>query len=100
MTTKNDSEDRTQMYAAEIAEAEAQRKKMAAQIESDFGFEFREMHAAERSVMERMLKTYESMTDTEKHDLHAWEAKWVTGSGEFGSSDWPGWAAVHARLAH
>ncbi len=28
--------------------------------------------------------------------LAAWEREHVTGSGEFGTSDWPGWAASPA----
>ncbi len=40
---------------------------------------------------------YCAMSDTEKARLAAWEADNVDGSGEFGTSDWPGWERILDR---
>lgn len=38
-----------------------------------------------------MMGCYATMPVREREELHAWEAKFVDGSGAFGTSDWPGW---------
>lgn len=48
---------------------------------------------------ERMLELSEQLTPTERAELDAWE-KAHLGDGVTCSSDWPGWAAVLARLSH
>lgn len=39
-----------------------------------------------------MYGVYQAMSDEEKQDLHQWEQEYVDGSGDFVTSDWPGWA--------
>ncbi|WP_372240635.1 GIY-YIG nuclease family protein [Pseudomonas sp. R4-34-07] len=38
-----------------------------------------------------MVGCYSALSIGEREYLHAWEAKFVDGSGEYGTSDWPGW---------
>ncbi|MCZ8254465.1 MAG: hypothetical protein O9327_02135 [Polaromonas sp.] len=49
---------------------------------------------------ERMVALSSRMTQEEKDELLAWEREHVTGDGKFGTTDWPGWKAVVARLTH
>lgn len=49
---------------------------------------------------ERIIKAATVMGDAEKIELAEWEKKHVTGTGELGTSDWPGWEAVIARISH
>lgn len=49
---------------------------------------------------ERIVKAAMVMTDAEKEELAKWEAECVKGDGEVGTSDWPGWEAVVARISH
>ncbi|MDU4254516.1 hypothetical protein [Pseudomonas sp.] len=49
---------------------------------------------------ERMVKAATVMTDQEKAALAEWEKTHVTGNGDFGTSDWPGWEAVISRISH
>lgn len=49
---------------------------------------------------ERMISAHQRMTETEKQDLYAWEARHLGIDGQACSMDWPGWAAVYARLEH
>jgi hypothetical protein len=49
---------------------------------------------------ERIVTLYPQMTSEEKYALHDWEKTYVTGAGEFATSDWPGWKAVVDRLSH
>ncbi|MES2670191.1 MAG: GIY-YIG nuclease family protein [Pseudomonadota bacterium] len=38
-----------------------------------------------------MYGCYEAMPEDQRVALHAWEAKYVDGSGTYSTSDWPGW---------
>ena len=38
-----------------------------------------------------MLGCYAAMPEAERAELLAWEKIWVTGDGQRGTSDWPGW---------
>jgi hypothetical protein len=40
------------------------------------------------------------MSDAEKEALAEWEKAHVTGSGDYGTSDWPGWDAIISRIPH
>ena len=51
-------------------------------------------------TVERVVAAYDVMTADEKAALHAWEALNVTGDGQFGTTDWPGWRSVFSRIAH
>ncbi|PPS60243.1 hypothetical protein [Pseudomonas sp. BRM28] len=55
---------------------------------------------AQIARFERIIKATMVMTEAEKTALAEWEKKHVTGTGEFGTSDWPGWEAVIARISH
>lgn len=50
-------------------------------------------------TVERILAMHPKMTEGEKQKLAEWE-KVSLGSGEKGTTDWPGWADVIARLSH
>lgn len=49
---------------------------------------------------ERIVKAATAMTEEEKKDLNEWEKTHVTGDGEFGTADWPGWDPIIARISH
>ncbi|MPQ69469.1 hypothetical protein [Pseudomonas sp. MWU12-2323] len=49
---------------------------------------------------ERIIKAATIMTEAEKKALSEWEAIHVTGSGDYGTSDWPGWEAIIPRITH
>ena len=49
---------------------------------------------------ERIIKAATVMSDAEKIALAEWEKEHVTGAGELGTSDWPGWEAVISRISH
>ncbi|MBM5458729.1 hypothetical protein H8F21_14270 [Pseudomonas sp. P66] len=49
---------------------------------------------------ERIIKAATAMTDAEKVALAEWEVEHVTGSGDHGTSDWPGWEAIINRISH
>lgn len=49
---------------------------------------------------ERIIKAATAMTEAEKQALAEWEKEHVTGSGDFGTSDWPGWDDVISRITH
>lgn len=49
---------------------------------------------------ERIIKAATIMTEVEKEALVEWEKVHVTGSGDFGTSDWPGWNGLIARITH
>jgi hypothetical protein len=49
---------------------------------------------------ERIVAFYPQMTDQEKENLSAWEKKFVTGNGAYGTNDWPGWKDIVKRLSH
>lgn len=46
---------------------------------------------------ERIIKAATIMTEAEKEALAAWEKLHVSGNGDNGTSDWPGWDAVISR---
>jgi hypothetical protein len=50
-------------------------------------------------TVERILTMHPCMTDEEQQALRAWEQANLP-SQTVGSSDWPGWPAVVARLGH
>lgn len=50
--------------------------------------------------LERIAAAEPHMTASEKELLATWERHNVTGDGRYGTSDWPGWAAVLARTGH
>lgn len=50
-------------------------------------------------TIERMMFMHPKMTDGEKNALAEWE-KINLGPGGQGTSDWPGWKDVCARLSH
>lgn len=50
-------------------------------------------------TVERMLTMYPQMTHAERQALKAWEQANLP-SQTVGSSDWPGWPGVAARLGH
>lgn len=50
-------------------------------------------------TVERMLSMIPQMTSEEKMALDAWE-KDNLGEGGKGTTDWPGWSDVAARLSH
>lgn len=50
-------------------------------------------------TVERILAMHPKMTEGEKQALAEWEEVSL-GSGEVGTTDWPGWADVFARLSH
>lgn len=50
-------------------------------------------------TLDRIMAMHPMMTDSEKHALNEWE-RVNLGSGEKGTSDWPGWKDVFARLSH
>lgn len=50
-------------------------------------------------TVERMLSVYPKMTEDEQKALAEWEQSNL-GAGGKGTSDWPGWSAVCARLSH
>lgn len=50
-------------------------------------------------TVERMLAIFPKMTEGEKQALEEWE-KVNLGSVEKGTTDWPGWTDVYARLSH
>lgn len=41
---------------------------------------------------------YSAMPRRDREALHAWEVKHVTGSGLYGTSDWPGWQKYIGKL--
>lgn len=49
---------------------------------------------------ERIIKAATVMSEQEKIALAKWEKTHVTGSGDFGTSDWPGWEAIISRISH
>lgn len=50
-------------------------------------------------TVERILAMHPNMTEAEKLALADWEAANL-GSGDLGTTDWPGWSDVYARLSH
>jgi len=50
-------------------------------------------------TVERMLAMHPKMTEDERNALAAWEQANL-GKGDKGTSDWPGWSTVSARLSH
>ncbi|PMV25253.1 hypothetical protein C1X21_12535 [Pseudomonas sp. FW305-3-2-15-A-LB2] len=46
-----------------------------------------------------MVGCYSALPLCEREILHAWEAEHVDGSGEYGTSDWPGWQKYIGALA-
>lgn len=55
---------------------------------------------ARLAMLERLVDASEHLTAQERAELVEWERKHVTGDAKFGTSDWPGWPAVIARLQH
>lgn len=55
---------------------------------------------AQLARYERIIKAATVMCEQEKDSLAEWEKTNVTGSGDFGTSDWPGWEAVISRISH
>ena len=51
-------------------------------------------------MLKRLVDASEHLTAQERAELVEWERKRVTGDAKFGTSDWPGWPAVIARLQH
>jgi hypothetical protein len=49
---------------------------------------------------ERIIKAADAMTQQEKHALELWELENITGDGNLGTSDWPGWDEVISRISH
>jgi hypothetical protein len=49
---------------------------------------------------ERIIKAAGAMTRQEKHALELWELENITGDGNLGTSDWPGWDEVISRISH
>lgn len=49
---------------------------------------------------ERIVKAGMAMNDREKAELAEWEKVHVTGDGQFGTTDWPGWDAIINRISH
>lgn len=49
--------------------------------------------------MERIMQAHSQMTTDEIATLKAWE-KENLGKGTLGTTDWPGWAAIIARISH
>ncbi len=41
--------------------------------------------------MGSIIGCYQAMPQSERDELHNWEKKYVTGSGDYVTSDWPGW---------
>lgn len=52
------------------------------------------------SKYERIIQAATVMTQDEKQELNRWEKENVTGDGNFGTSDWPGWGDVISRISH
>ncbi|SFF32545.1 hypothetical protein [Paracidovorax wautersii] len=50
-------------------------------------------------TFERMLSMHPKMTEQERNALAEWERVNLGPCGK-GTSDWPGWSAVCARLCH
>ena len=50
-------------------------------------------------TVERILTMHPRMSESERQALSEWE-RINLGSGEKGTTDWPGWADVCARLSH
>ena len=48
-------------------------------------------------TVERMLSMHPKMNDAEKQALADWEK---INLGSKGTTDWPGWESVYARLSH
>lgn len=54
------------------------------------------MSVTQQRVVDRyqaMVAAYANMPGDARAELRAWEAEHVDGSGEYGTSDWPGWDA-------
>lgn len=49
---------------------------------------------------DRMLQAHALMTPAEKAALATWESRFVIGDGALGTTDWPGWPALIARLSN
>lgn len=47
----------------------------------------------------KCVKAAQVMTAEEKTALQTWEKENVTGDGALGTTDWPGWDAIFARIA-
>lgn len=50
-------------------------------------------------TVERILAMHKKMTEAEKRALVDWEQDNL-GTGDKGTTDWPGWADVFNRLSH
>lgn len=50
-------------------------------------------------TVERILAMHPRMTESERQALAEWEEENL-GSGDKGTTDWPGWSDVYARLSH
>lgn len=77
------------MSQTELSHAEKQRQENESR--------FSESHIAK---YERIIKAATTLTPDEKLALEKWEKENVTGDGNFGTSDWPGWDAVISRISH
>jgi hypothetical protein len=55
---------------------------------------------AQIARFERIIKAATAMSEQEKVSLAEWEKTHVTGGGDFGTSDWPGWEAIISRVSH
>lgn len=55
---------------------------------------------AQLARFERIIKAATVMSEQEKKALAEWEKAHVTGTGDFATSDWPGWEAVINRISH
>ena len=53
---------------------------------------------ARLSSYERIEAYRKKLTRSELQKLLEWEKCYVTGSGEYATSDWPGWKNVFQRL--
>jgi len=51
-------------------------------------------------TVERIVHLSDKMTGAEKKALKKWEKNHVTGDGTYGTSNWPGWKQLIARLSH
>lgn len=50
-------------------------------------------------TVERIVAAYPKMSEAEKNSLAKWERAHLE-RGEKGTTDWPGWTEVLARLSH
>lgn len=55
---------------------------------------------AQLALYERIIEAGRLMSEQEKIALAEWEKTHVTGSGDFGTTDWPGWETLISRITH